>query len=407
MKRESRAAQAFIWTHGLKSPFWAIYGMLVFIMKKDLGASYYQIAFFLALKPIVGFFAPYWSALVHNRPDRLRSNLIWANVLGHLPFFFFPIFDRPWFIVFSACLFLLMKRGVIPAWMEVFRRNLPEGKREKIFSYGSIISFSVAALLPFAFGAMMDKNPGCWRVLFPITSILSILGTYFLLRLPSEKKEPVEKKQSDFKKALVLPWMATFNLLRTRSDFFRYQLGFMLGGGGLLMMHPALPGFTVDVLNLSYKELALAIATFKGVGFALTSRVWAGFMRKIGIYQFSGLVTIFAALFPAILFVGKFGVSWVFAAYFIYGVMQAGSELTWHLSGPIFSKNEDSSYYSSANVLLVALRGIIFPYIGSAICSHRLGGPITAMLIGSIFCIMATIQLFTSEVAVAKQKGAS
>lgn len=406
-QNELRAAQAFIWTNSLKAPFWAIYGLLMFIMKKDLGASYFQITCLIALKPIVGLLAPYWSALVHKRPERLRSNLIWATLLAHLPFFFFPIFDHPWFVVFAGSLFLLMKRGIIPAWMEVLKRNIPEGKREKTFSYGSMISFLGGALLPFAFGVMMDKDPSCWRILFPITSLLSIAGAYFILRLPSEKGEPIEKSTPDFnfKKAIVRPWMTTFDLLRKRSDFLRYQLGFMLGGGGLLMMQPALPAYFIDELHLSYKTLAIAIATCKGLGFATTSRVWAGFMNKIGIYQFSGIVTIFGALFPVILIAGKLGVSWVFAAYFVYGIMQAGSELTWHLSGPIFSKNEDSSAYSSANVIMVGLRGVVAPYIGSFICT-LMGGPVVGMLTGGVFCILATIQLFASEAAVARQKAA-
>jgi len=404
---ESRATQAFIWTNFLRAPFWAVYGLLMFIMKKDLGATYYQITCLIALKPIVGLLAPYWSALVHKRPDRLRSNLVLANIVAHLPFFFFPIFDHPWFIVFAGSLFLLMKRGIIPAWMEVLKRNLPKGKREKTFSYGSMISYLGGALLPIAFGFMMDKDPGCWRILFPLTSLLSVGGTFFLLRLPSEKTEPVEKSNAfDFKKAIVRPWMTTFDLLRKRSDFFRYQLGFMLGGGGLLLMQPALPAYFVDELHLSYRELAIAIATCKGLGFAMTSRVWAGFMNRIGIYQFSGLVTVFGALFPLALFVGKLGVSWVYAAYFVYGIMQAGSELTWHLSGPIFSKNEDSSVYSSANVIMVGLRGIVAPYIGSTICT-LMGGPIVGMLTGCIFCVLATIQLFASETAVARQKAAT
>lgn len=408
MNKASRTAQAFIWTNGLKAPFWAIYGLLMFIMKKDLGASYFQIACLIALKPIVGLLAPYWSALVHKRPERLRSNLIWATILSHLPFFFFPIFSHPWFIIFAGSLFLLMKRGIIPAWMEVMKRNLPEGKREKVFSYGSMISFLGGALIPFVFGVMMDKDPGCWRILFPITSLVSIGGILFLFRLPEEQGEPDEKKSTfDFKKSILRPWVTTYELLRNRPDFWSYQLGFMLGGGGLLMMQPALPAYFVDGLHLSYKELAIAIATCKGLGFALTSRVWAGFMKKIGIYQFSGLVTIFGALFPLALFAGKFGgVPWVFAAYVIYGVMQAGSELTWHLSGPVFSKNEDSSAYSSANVIMVGLRGIVGPYIGGIICA-QFGGPIVGMMTGSVFCILATIQLFAAEKVFGKRQEAA
>jgi hypothetical protein len=298
-----------------------------------------------------------------------------------------------------------MKRGIIPAWMEVLKRHVPKGKREKTFSYGSMISFLGGALLPFFFGYLMDNDPSVWKLLFPLTSLISLAGIFFLFRLPTELAEPTEKVAFNFKKSIVRPWINTFELLKSRSDFFRYQLGFMLGGGGLMLMHPVLPAFTVEELHLSYKELAFAIATCKGLGFAMTSRVWAGFMNKIGIYQFSGIVTIFGALFPVALLITKFQVSWIYAAYFIYGIMQAGSELTWHLSGPIFSKNEDSSVYSSANVILVGLRGLVAPYLGLMICSAA--GPMAGLFTGAALCILATIQLFASETAVARQNATS
>jgi hypothetical protein len=85
-QNEARATQAFIWTNFLKAPFWAMYVLLVFILSKDLSATYLQITCLIALKPVVSLFSSYWSALIHKRPDRLRSNVILASLIGHAPF---------------------------------------------------------------------------------------------------------------------------------------------------------------------------------------------------------------------------------------------------------------------------------------------------------------------------------
>ncbi len=122
---EKRTAHAFIWTSFLKAPFWGMYALLIFILSKDLQATYLQITCLIALKPLVSLLSPYWSALVHNRPDRLRSNIIFATLLGHLPFFFFPFIDNPWYVVAAGAIFLMLKRGIIPAWMEILKRHLP------------------------------------------------------------------------------------------------------------------------------------------------------------------------------------------------------------------------------------------------------------------------------------------
>ena len=50
-----------------------------------------------------------------------------------------------------------------------------------------------------------------------------------------------------------------------------------------------------------------------------------------------------------------------YAAYTMFGIMQAGSTLSWHLSGPIFSKEKDSTLFSGVSVAMVGLRGCIFP----------------------------------------------
>ena len=38
--------------------------------------------------------------------------------------------------------------------------------------------------------------------------------------------------------------------------------------------------------------------------------------------------------------------------------MQAGSELSWNMSGPLFSKQEESSSYTSVNIVTAGIRGL-------------------------------------------------
>jgi predicted MFS family arabinose efflux permease len=393
MHNGRRTSEAFLWSNCLKAPFWGMYALLVFILAKDLNASSLQITCLIALKPAVSLFSPYWSALIHNRPDRLRSNVMFASLIGHAPFFFFPFFSHPWFVVGAGALFLMMKRGIIPAWMEILKRNLPQDKQQKTFSYGSALSYLGGSILPICFGLWMDRDAFAWKLLFPVTSGLSLLANLFLLRLPTAKA-PEHKTPFSLKASLLRPWKNAYSLLKARSDFIRYQVGFMLGGGGLMIMQPALPPLFLGELHLSYTALATALATCKGIGFSLTSRIWAGWMDRLGIYRFSALVTLLAALFPALLLLGKFQLSWVYIAYLIYGVMQAGSELSWHLSGPLFAKDEDSSVYSSVNVVAVGLRGTIAPFLGAKLCGAS--SPALVLLLGSAFCIIAAVHLQTS-----------
>lgn len=383
---------AFLWTNILRSPFWAIYNLLLFILYKDLHASPFQIALFIALKPVVSIFSLYWASWINKRPDRLISNITWAGFLGFAPFLLFPFFYGPWFVIFASALFMAMFRGVVPAWMEIFKLNLPGESKNHVFSWGSIVSYVVGALLPLAIGPLLDGYNLSWRWIFAGTAVLGIAGVVFQLRIPIEiKKIPPTKPIS-----LVAPWKEAWHLFTTRKDFRYYQIGFMIfGGTGLMIMQPALPAFFIDVLGLSYTELSIALTLCKGIGFALTSPLWAKVMAKTEMFRFSSMITFFAALFPIILIMSQFHVTWVYVAYIAYGMMQAGSELNWHLSGPHFAKEEESTAFSRFNILMVGVRGCFIPQIGSLLI---LFAPSTViLLLGTLFCLAGTYWMLSPQ----------
>lgn len=387
----SLTRSAFLWSRILRTPIWAIYGMLPFILYRDLHATPFQIAVMVALKPTVSLISMYWSALINKRRDRLVPNIIWANILGLAPFFFFPFINNPWFFIGTFALFMMLYRGVNPAWMEVLKLNLPDGSRERIFAYGSTLGYVGDGVLWILYGWLLDSYFQSWRWIFPATAIIALISIYFQLRIPirtdnNENRQPASTPS--LTRQTFLPWKNAWKLICSRSDFRWFQMGFMLGGAGLMVMHPVLPEFFMGVLNLSYKELGNAIFLCKGIGFVLTSQIWARWMQKIDIYRFSGIVTLVAFLFPVCLLASINNIVWLFLAYIIYGIMQAGSELSWNLSGPIFAKDEDSSIFSSVNVVTVGLRGCIAPFLGAYL--GYLISPSFALVAGGILCLLAT-----------------
>lgn len=399
---EKKTRQAYIWTSLLRAPFWTLYGMLFLILHKELHATPFQISLFIALKPIVSLFSVYWSAIVHKRPDRLRSNVILAGVIGYLPFFFFAYIQNVWLVIAASGIWMMMDRGILPAWMEILKRNLPKSMPEKTFSLGSALSFLCSAIFPIFFGRWMDVEPSIWTRLFPLMALLGLAGMIFQWRIPIQKKT-VETSPDpiNLKAAFLKPWKNTWNLFKARPDFIRYQIGFMLGGSGLMVMQPVLPAFFSDVLNMSYTEMAIALGVCKGIGFALTSRIWAGWLQKVGIFRFSSWVTILAAVFPLALLMGQVHLSWVYIAYLAYGIMQAGSHLSWHFSGPLFSKEEDSSAYSSVNVVTVGIRGLFAPFLGSILFSAF--GATWALLFGGALCFCASLHLMAANRRIAEK----
>lgn len=395
---EKRTRDAFVWNRALKTPLWAIYSMLPFILFKDLNATPLQIAIVVALKPVVSIFSLYWSASISQRPDRLVSNLIWAGILGVIPFLFFPFTRNPWFFIGAFGFYMMLHRGVIPAWMEIIKRNLVAGSRERVFAFGSAFGYLGDALLPFVFGPLMDHNPEVWRWIFPVTAIFSLLGILFVCRIPVDHEEIQEPEPFRWREHFLRPWRSAWRVLVERPDFRRFQMGFMLGGAGLMLMQAVLPSYFMGVLDLSYTELAIALTLCKGIGFASSSQLWARWMQKVDIFRLSSWVTALAFLFPLFLLASQWHLHWLYAGFVCYGVMQAGSELSWNLSGPRFANNEDSTVYSSVNVVLVGLRGCVAPAAGVLLAGSF--GPSFVLFLGGLFCLAATVRMSIDSVVV-------
>lgn len=392
----AKTRSAYLWTRILNVPFWAIFNMLSVILYKDLHASPFQITASIALKPLVALFSPYWSLSINQRQG-LTSNLIWANVLKFFPFLGFLWFDNPWWFILSLGIYMLLVRGVIPAWMEIIKINIKGIEREKLFAIGSTLDYIGSAIIPLLFGWVLDIYHDSWRWIFFVTASIGMFSTLFLYRLPvvSEEEHPPENpRQESWKELILKPWKQSWSLLQERPDFAKFQIGFMLGGSGLMIMHAALPMFFIDILDLSYIEILLALSVCKGIGYALVSPLWVKWFHRFNIYAFSSRVTLLATVFPFILILAIYNPIWFYLAYVVYGMMVAGSDLSWNMSGLSFSPNADSSAFSRANVLTVGIRACVAPWIGSIL--YLFTNSIIVLLFGSFLCFLATLYMRNS-----------
>ncbi len=366
--RQKNTRTAYLATRILDTPLWGIYNILTFILYKDLHLSPFQLALLIAIKPLVSIFSMYWSSLIIAQPERLKSNILSARILGVLLFFLYPFVDSAYFFIFSSAVYMTFVVGIVPAWMEMLKQNLSEQENKNIFAYGSSLGYLGGALFPFAFAFILDSNPHAWRWLFPVVGLISLLATPLLLRLPVVSRLTPHKEERGIKEKVVDPWKNVWGLILARPDFARYQSAFMVLGAGLMLFQPALPLFFIDGLGLSYVDLTVALALSKGVSYALASPAWARWMGGVDIFRFSASVTALACLFPVLLLLAKINLIWLYLAYICYGVMQSGSEMSWNLSGPIFAKEKESSLFTTVNVVSVGIRGAVAPAMGSLLC---------------------------------------
>lgn len=380
---------AYIATRVLDTPFWALFNLIPFILYKDLKASAFEIALLVSLKPITSILASYWSSKIHETRKTMIESLCITRLLAFTPFLFFPLIHNLWYLIFCFGLFMFLQVGMMPSWMEILKLNVPDLKREKLFSYCQAFGYLGGGLLPFVIGWILDEWNLAWHWMFPIAAFIALFSLIWQRKIPLE--ETLEELTPKKSHPILHPWKNALELLRRRNDFLKFQIGFMLMGSGLMIIQPALPVFFVDALKLNYTEVAVAITLCKGIGFAITSPLFARWVQNSTLFTIGAFIGVVGALFPTFLYFAKIDLLWLYIAYIFYGFMQAGSELSWNLSGPIFAKKEDSAPYSNVNIITVGIRGLFVPTIGAIFLANF--GTTSNLILSATLCLLAALYM--------------
>jgi len=378
----------------LNEPFVAMFALLPFILRQDLDANLFQISVFTMLKPVMAVFSFYWGFGLARQSQTLRSNLIWGWVSARLSFLFVLFFSGPWFVIFSAGLYCLFHRAITPAFMEILHINLQKKSSHTLFTLSSILNWMLSMIIGLYAGKILDHNANTWNWLFAITAALSLSAIVLYKKTPITGETShlsIDKPVKTFslKQTIMQPLKDSFYLLKIRKDFLHFQMGFMAGGFGLMIIIPASILFYADIIRIDHHAMSMSRLIYMGLGFILFSPLWRQLLKKWSMAKLTALVCFSFALFPIILVCSLYAKFWLFAALFFYGVAQAGSHLVWHLSGPAYADQENSALYSTVNVLTVGLRGLIGPLFGMLLC--KLFGPITTLIIGSFICLIGSV----------------
>lgn len=375
-------------------PLVSLYPLLPFILLKNLGASALQIVLLTMLKPVASLFSFYWSEKVSQKKHSLRSNLLGASLLARIPFLCALWFDNVWLLILASTLYMIYTRAAIPSWMEILKLNLPTSLLKRYFAIGSAIGYAEGVLIAVALGSLLDHHIHLWKALFAVALILGLIASFIQALLSKDRNQepPSVEKGQNYWESFKRPWVDCFSLMKKHSEFRKFQWAFMIGGMGLMILQPVIPIFFAETLHLSYKDLMIAYTICKGLGFVSTSSLWTQALERLPRNIFTSLVLVGFALFPLCILLATNSLLWLYLAYVIYGVAQAGSHLIWHLSGPLFSNEQESSRFSGVNIVMVGMRGMLGPPLGGLLCV--LFGPLAVLIFSILLCLSGTGSLF-------------
>lgn len=390
IQRFTKTRFALLWMNLTNEPFVALFTLLGFILRKDLGASTFQLAVFATIAPVISFFSFYWSACLTRNKEKLLPNLMGAWILGRLPFLFFPFFNNVWYLIFAAAIYQLFYRAGTPALIEILKQNVDKKPREHLFSFVYLLSFVESILLGLFVGKFLDFHSNGWKILLVASALLSMSSAFFQNRIPLTTQLPDKNTPPKESNNFIQPWKDCLYLMKTYPEFARFQWGFMIGGFGLMLINPALIIYYAETLFLSHENITTARYIWMGFGVLISTALWRQAISSYSVRTITLLILIGFGLFPILLLFAKMQLIFLYIAFLLYGIAQAGSHLLWHLSGTLFaSEEESSSKYTGTNVLMVGIRGLIGPALGGVLASSL--GPMITLSLGALICLSGAV----------------
>jgi len=311
---------ALMWMHLANEPFIALYTLLLFILRKDLGATLFQISVFATLRPVISLFSFYWSSNLLRQRGKLLSNLMGAWVLARIPFLCLPFIHNIWYLIFAAAVYQLFSRAGIPSMMEILKLNMEKKPREKLFSRLYLISFLESIVLGLFVGKLLDMHEGAWIMLFFIAAILSLSSIFIQMRIPLPPLSEDQNVLPVTTNRLLQPIKDCIHLMRTRPDFAHFQWGFMVGGFGLMFITPAVHIYYADTLNLTHHNVTMARYIWMGMGVVISSALWRRALDKFNLTRMTSLIIFGFSLFPFALLFASSNLLWVNIAFLFYGI---------------------------------------------------------------------------------------
>src|SRR5512137_1195202 len=151
-----------------------MYGMLLPLFLKELGASVVQIGLFFTISQVIPLVVQILGGWVSDSLGRLRS-IAWGSVAGNLTYVGF-IFAPTWQWVMSGMVFSAVTRALIgPSFSAFIAEQSSESNRARLFGISETLFMIVGVLGPPLGGYLADAYG--FRIMLAAAWLLYFLAT--------------------------------------------------------------------------------------------------------------------------------------------------------------------------------------------------------------------------------------
>ena len=170
-------------------------------------------------------------------------------------------------------------------------------------------------------------------------------------------------------------------------DFFRFEVAYMLYGGGWMICFMLLPIMCMEKLQMTYSEYSFSAQVVVSVVIMLAIVPMGLFIDRVGPVRAVGLAFGLLVFYPLLLMVVRGPASLALVSV-LYGVGMSCVNITWTV-GPVMLARRagDASQYLAVHGSLAGVRGLVFQLLGWVLL--RVTGSYWAPLVVSVLMFSA------------------
>ena len=221
------------------------------------------------------------------------------------------------------------------------------------------------------------------RVVLPIAAICGIMSALIFGGMQiDEKSLPPLSAQAG---------RGIWSILKTDPRFTLYILSLTLYGLGLLVGAPFFAVIQVDRLQLSYTTIGM-LNLVQSITWLVSTPIWGRLLdRRGGLWVIQ--INLGIAVILPLSYLWATNAWMLLPAFIVSGIISAGIEMGVLTTGIDLAKKDRVAEYSALQSVIIGIRGMVGPFLGSALIYTGL--PLPAIFgVGAILMILGWSSLF-------------
>jgi MFS family permease len=259
----------------------------------------------------------------------------------------------------------------IPLLTQLYRRFYPEISRGRLFSLTGIVRAAAAMVFGFLGGWLLDLALENYRWLLWCFAASALLSGVLTRGLPKAGWGGAEDSPGQAP-AASLSLLSSLRWVRIDRDFRTLLISWMIMGVGNLVAASLFVEYLANPkhgIDLPEKWIAWIVGIIPVSFRLLFSYPWGLIYDRVHFFTVRAVLNVFFAAAALVFFAGDGLWAWI-TGMALFGVANAGGNVTWSLWVTKLAPPHAVAEYMSVHTFLTGLRGLVSPFLAFALIRH-------------------------------------